>query len=83
MFLLPAAFQPVLIGKVAGALRRGGTFLFTSPRSAATWPDALTGRESVSLGSDAYARVLRAEGLTLIGEKSDEADNNYYSVLKP
>jgi hypothetical protein len=82
MFLLPATFQPVLIGKVAKALRHGGTFLFTSPCSAGTLPDALTGRASVSLGSDAYARILRAEGLALIGEESDEGDNHYYSVLK-
>jgi hypothetical protein len=47
----------------------------------ATW-DALTGRASVSLGSDAYARILRVEGLALIGERSDEGDNRYYSVLK-
>ena len=83
MFLLPADVQTIVIGKVARALSRGGAFLFTSPQEAGTWPDALTGREAVSLGFEGYQQVLRAEGLLFVGEQSDEGGNHYYFVTKP
>lgn len=82
MFLLPANVQKVVIGKVARALNPGGKFLFTSPAEAATWADALTGRESISLGVEGYRQVLCAEALTLVGEESDEGGNHYYFVSK-
>ena len=82
MFLLPREAQSALIRKVAGALNPGGAFLFTSPREVCTWADAMTRRESVSLGADEYRRILVAEGLTLIGEHRDEGDNHYYSASK-
>src|SRR5258708_7507914 len=50
LFLLPADVQAMVIGKVARALNRDGKFLFTAPQEAVTWRDALTGRESISLG---------------------------------
>ena len=82
IFLLPAEVQPLVIGKVGRALSPAGKFLFTSPREALTWPDALTGRKSVSLGGEAYQRILRAEGLILVGETFDEGDNHYYFASK-
>jgi hypothetical protein len=82
LFLLPRDVQAVVIGKVARALRRGGKFLFTSPRGAVTWLDALTGRESVSLGIEEYRRILQHEGLALVGEQLDEGRNHYYFAMK-
>ncbi len=83
IFLLAAGIQTRIIRKVAGTLNRGGKFLFTSPREAVTWKDALTGHESLSLGVQAYRQVLLAEGLVLVGEQLDEGDNYYYLVSKP
>jgi 2-polyprenyl-3-methyl-5-hydroxy-6-metoxy-1,4-benzoquinol methylase len=83
MFLLAPDVQPSIIKKVAKVLNRGGRFLFTSPQAAVTWSDAMTGRESISLGADEYQRILRAEGLFLTGEQSDEGDNHYYFASKP
>ena len=82
MFLLPADVQMSLIGRVARALNPGGKFLFTSPREALTWPDALTGRTSISLGGEVYQEILRAAGLIVVGETLDEGDNHYYLVSK-
>jgi 2-polyprenyl-3-methyl-5-hydroxy-6-metoxy-1,4-benzoquinol methylase len=81
MFLLPVESQAAVIKKVAGALNRGGTFLFTAPEQAVAWKDSLTGRESVSLGLQEYRRLLSAEGLALAGAEIDEGDN-YYFVCK-
>ena len=72
----------MLIGKVSRALRSGGKFLFTSPKQACTWPDAMTGRLSISLGSEEYRRILAAEQLELVGEQEDEGDNHYYFASK-
>jgi 2-polyprenyl-3-methyl-5-hydroxy-6-metoxy-1,4-benzoquinol methylase len=83
LFLLPPEVQKSVIRKVAKALRPGGKFLFTSPREAVTWQDALTGRESISLGSEMYRQILSAEGFTLDGERSDEGDNHYYFAIRP
>jgi 2-polyprenyl-3-methyl-5-hydroxy-6-metoxy-1,4-benzoquinol methylase len=83
MFLLPADVQCAVIRKVARALNPGGKFLFTSPKEIVTWLDALTGRESISLGAESYQRILSAEGLVLVGEKADEGNNHYYLVSKP
>ncbi len=45
MSLLPTDTQTMVIRKVARALNpRARKFLFTSPREAITWPDAVTGR---------------------------------------
>jgi 2-polyprenyl-3-methyl-5-hydroxy-6-metoxy-1,4-benzoquinol methylase len=83
MFLLAADVQAVVIGRVARALKPGGRFLFTSPREPLTWLDALTERMSISLGVAGYEQILRAEGLTLVGESLDEGDNHYYFASKP
>jgi hypothetical protein len=59
-------------------LPTGGRFLFTAPQPAVTWSDALTGRQSISLGAPTYEQILRAEGPILTSEASDEGGNHYY-----
>lgn len=83
MFLLAPDVQAALIRKVALALQPGGGFLFTAPHQACEWLDSLTKQKSVSLGSDAYRKIVASEGLALIGEAEDEGQNHYYFVCKP
>ena len=82
IFLLTPEAQSALIQRVAGVLNRGGHFLFTSPWQACAWPDVMTGRSSVSLGADAYRRLLAAAGLDLAAELEDENGNHYYAAVK-
>ncbi len=37
---------------------------------------------SISLGVEEYEKILRDDGLTLVGETLDEGDNHYYFVSK-
>ena len=67
MFLLASEVQATLIHKVAMALKPGGRFLFTAPHQACEWLDNLTGKTSVSLGSDTYRKLIESEGLALVG----------------
>lgn len=83
MFLLPPDVQIYVIPKMARALNPGGKLLFTAPAQICSWKDALTGRESVSLGGERYRQLLRKEGLVLDGEESDEGGNHYYLASKP
>jgi SAM-dependent methyltransferase len=83
MFLLAPDAQATLIHKVALALKPGGRFLFTAPHQACEWPDNLTERKSVSLGSDTYRKIVESERLALVGETEDEGQNHYYFVYKP
>jgi 2-polyprenyl-3-methyl-5-hydroxy-6-metoxy-1,4-benzoquinol methylase len=83
LFLLPPHSQMKVMHKVSKALQSGGHFLFTSPREAVTWSDAQTGRESCSLGFQAYDEGLQAAGLVLVDEACDEGDNHYYFAAKP
>lgn len=83
LFLLPPKTQTALIEKMAGALAPGGQLLFTAPRETATWLDGLTGRDSHSLGWDAYTQLLRDADLTLVGSAVDEGDNHYYIAAAP
>ena len=82
-FLLAADAQVALIRRVASALLPRGSFLFTSPEPACTWTDMLTGRQSVSLGSEGYRTILAAAGLELLAEYQDEGENHYYEARKP
>ncbi|MCW5620622.1 MAG: class I SAM-dependent methyltransferase [Burkholderiales bacterium] len=82
MFLLTPEAQRDVIRKVAQGLHPGGRFLFTSPAQVCTWTDVLTGRQSVSLGAEAYQSMLSEAGLELLGEHVDEGDNHYYSTQK-
>lgn len=83
MFLLSADTQAAVIHKVARALSPGGKFLFTAPEQSATWRDALTSRESISLGNERYLQILHDAGLVLVGEAVDEGNNHYYFTSKP
>lgn len=83
IFLLAPDVQATLIHKVAFALKQEGRFLFTAPHQACEWQDSLTGRKSVSLGSDTYRKLIESEGLTLVGETEDEGQNHYYFARKP
>jgi SAM-dependent methyltransferase len=78
LFLLNVETQELVLRKAARALKPGGKLLFTAPREAVRWKDALTGRESLSLGGEEYRRILEAEGLVLTDEKRDEGENHYY-----
>ena len=82
MFLLSAETQAVVIQKAARALQLGGRFLFTAPREAVRWKDAITGGESISLGREEYRRILADAGLRLDGERNDEGGNHYYFASK-
>ena len=83
MFLLDADVQAELIRKVATVVVPGGRFVFTAPRLACTWNDAMTGLRSVSLSPQEYGRLLETAGLSLVDEAEDEGDNHYYMTLKP
>ena len=82
LFLMSEISQRDLIRRVGLALNSGGRFLFTSPAQSCTWTDILTGRESLSLGADAYKAIIADAGLTLVGEHSDEGDNHYYDTCR-
>jgi len=83
VFLLSPAAQTQLLRRIPAALKPGARFLFTAPMQVVTWPDILTGRESRSLGKDAYAAILADAGLSLSGEYTDEGGNHYYDFLLP
>jgi SAM-dependent methyltransferase len=82
LFLLDPAAQTLVIEKVARALEPRGRFLFTAPRQPVEWSDAMTGRQSQSLGEQTYERLLRDAGLTLVADAQDEGENHYYFVEK-
>lgn len=76
IFLLREDIQRRLICRVATALTPGGRFLFTAPAQDTSWKDMLTGRQSRSLGMDAYLNILRDADLELLGEFTDEGENH-------
>ena len=82
LFLMSEDSQRDLIRRVGLALNSGGRFLFTAPAQSCTWTDILTGRESLSLGADAYKAIIADAGLTLVVEHSDEGDNHYYDACR-
>ena len=82
LFLLSEDSQRDLIRRVGLALNSSGRFLFTSPAQSCTWTDILTGRESLSLGADAYKAIIADARLNLVGEHSDEGDNHYYDTCR-
>jgi cyclopropane fatty-acyl-phospholipid synthase-like methyltransferase len=60
LFLLTEDRQAAVLRKAAVALKPNGKLLFTAPREAVRWKDAMTGNESVSLGKQEYRRILEA-----------------------
>ena len=77
-FLLDAPAQHRLIKKIAAALRSGGRLLFTAPSQSCSWRDAMTGRNSIALGREAYQKALEVEAISLVGTNVDEGENHYY-----
>jgi hypothetical protein len=57
LFLLNPVAQALVIEKVAGALNPGGRFLFTALKESLEWLDAMTGRQSQSLGAQTYGAI--------------------------
>lgn len=82
LFLLSPEAQAAVIQRVGPALNPGGRFMFTAPWQACTWPDNSTGRESVSLGRDAYRDLLGRSGLVVVAESVDDGANHYYDAVK-
>jgi 2-polyprenyl-3-methyl-5-hydroxy-6-metoxy-1,4-benzoquinol methylase len=82
VFLLDADTQRRLIAKMASVLTSGGGILFTAPRVACSWRDAMTGQASISLGFDEYQRELEGSGLSLVGTRTDAGGNHYYMTIK-
>ncbi|MBL8148328.1 MAG: class I SAM-dependent methyltransferase [Blastocatellia bacterium] len=81
LFLLHPDVQQALIQRVSTALKPGGRFLFSAPIQKAAWADLTTGRQSVSLGDEAYRQALADAGLKVIGEYFDEGENHYYDSI--
>ncbi len=82
LFLLDESAQRDLMRRVSGRLRTGGRFLFSAPLEAGSWRDAVTGRESLSLGRERYEEAMSACGLRLIRTRQDEGNNNHYDAQK-
>lgn len=82
IFLLEPHAQAALIRKVSTVLLPGGQFVFTAPREACVWNDAMTGRRSESLAAEGYRRLLETAGLSVIDEPEDEGANHYYMTVK-
>lgn len=82
IFLFPAAEQRRLIFRVAGHLKPGASFLFTAPKQACTWVDVLSGRKSISLGTEAYNDLLIDAGMTPMAECVDESGTDFLEAIK-
>ncbi len=82
LFLLPPTVQPLVLHRLASLLTPHGHLLFTAPREACTWTDSLTGRQSVSLGVDAYRELLHASGLRVVDVMRDEGGNDYIAAVR-
>lgn len=82
VFLLKADEQQRLIQKFAEVLEPGGRLLFTSPAKPATWRDAMTGLESVSLGAGQYRKLLADVGLSVADEYEDVGENHYFDAFR-
>jgi 2-polyprenyl-3-methyl-5-hydroxy-6-metoxy-1,4-benzoquinol methylase len=82
LFLLQPDVQQAVIRRVSAALEPGGRFLFTAPVQATEWTDLMTGCRSVSLGDEAYRRVLADADMKVVGEYTDEGGNHYYDAAR-
>ena len=84
LFHLSETEQRDVIGKVAGWLRPGGRFLFTS----GDVEDATEGEMNgvtfpyISLGANGYRDVIESAGMRLEGSHHDEWDNYVYVTEK-
>lgn len=79
VFLLPPAVQQTVLARIATALKPGGHLLMSAPDQPCEWTDSLTGRPSVSLGTDQYVRILEPLGHRLQTTYTDDGGNHYLS----
>jgi SAM-dependent methyltransferase len=82
VFLLQVEEQHRLIERFAEVLTTGGRLLFTASAKPAVWKDVMTGLESVSLGAEAYRKLLEEVGITVTEEYEDVGENHYYDAFK-
>ncbi len=82
IFLLNAEEQHRLIQRFAEILTHGGRLLFTSSAKPAVWNDAMTGVESISLGTEQYRELLTSVGITIVQEYEDVGENHYFDAVK-
>ncbi len=82
IFLLTTDEQERLIQRFAEILEPGGRLLFTSTAKPATWRDAMTGLESVSLGAAQYTKLLADVGISVAEEYEDIGENHYFDAFK-
>jgi SAM-dependent methyltransferase len=82
IFLLTPDDQHRLIQRFAEILEPAGRLLFTAPAPAATWRDAMTGLDSVSLGAERYRQLLADVGLAVIDEYEDIGENHYFNAVR-
>lgn len=82
IFLLPETSQHALLHRISGALKPGGSLLFSAPWQVGTWNDLLTGRSSWSLGIAEYRRILADAGFGVIDEHVDQGGTHYYEARR-
>ena len=82
VFLLPEERQYKLLQRLSAVLNPGGRLLFSAPHQLCTWTDLLTGRESRSLGAEAYQHCLATCGVQIIGQYTDEGETHYFDAQK-
>jgi SAM-dependent methyltransferase len=82
VFLLKTEEQRYLIRRFADVLAPRGRLLFTSTAEPHVWNDAMTERESISLGSEEYRGRLAAVGLSVLREYEDEGQSHYFDAVK-
>jgi len=81
LFLLSESDQRRMIEKVGQALRPGGRFLFSAPRTQCEWSDIQTGQLSLSLGEVEYRNLLNAAGMLLRKVYVDKGGNHYFDAV--
>lgn len=79
VFLLSAKAQQAALVRMASAVGSGGRILFSAPEQPCQWTDTLTGRPSLSLGTQRYARIMAAVGQRLQTTCADGGGNHYLS----
>ena len=82
IFLLSEQSQRQVLTRLSAAVRPAGALLFTAPAQAVSWPDSLTGQQSLSLGREAYIALLESCGFELGDEFDDEGGNHYYCAQR-
>jgi SAM-dependent methyltransferase len=84
MFHLLEAEQQRAIQQVAGALKKGGYFLFTSGKEAEMHHGTMYNVQFTyySLGSENYRKAFSQQEMTIVSEFFGEGENYYYLTQK-